>query len=162
MRRASRVFEIKGKFVQKLLIAMVLSAGALTGCAPMLAGQAAEAGYSAAKNSLGGVLGSSNDKKTALGEDARQQKLQSILNSIEVGQIVAPILDSMGEQPKEKSGNTYGYTCYEYPAVYSATDAAVIVAKNGKVVFFGNSRCVTEMQDQNFTGTGKYAGVKAS
>lgn len=138
----------------KSLIAVVLGSIALTACAPLLTGQMAQAGYNAAK----GALGSSDDgKKTAIGQDARQQKLQSVLNSVEVGQNVAPILEKMGEPPKEKTGNERGFTCYEYPAVYSATDAAVIVDKDGKVVFFGNSHCVTEMQNANFTDKGKYA-----
>ncbi|MEO6983916.1 MAG: hypothetical protein ABI155_01055 [Paralcaligenes sp.] len=143
----------------KSLIVAVLGSITLVGCAPLLTGQVAEAGYNAAKS----ALGSSDDgKKTAIGQDARQQKLQSVLNSVEVGQNVASILEKMGEPPKEKAGNDRGFICYEYPAVYSATDAAVIVAKDGKVVFFGSSRCVTEMQGANFIDKGKYAGNATS
>ncbi len=121
----------------------------LTACAPMLSGQMAEAGYNAAKASLGGG-------DSSRGADQRQKSLQSIMNSVEIGQDVKPILEAMGEPPKEKSGNAYGYTCYEYAAVYSATEAAVIMAKEGKVVFYGNSRCSAEMQDANFKNNGKY------
>ena len=142
-------------------IISLLSFSLLAGCAPMVAGQVAEAGYNAAKTSLGGAFGAT-DKATAAGEDPRQQKMQSVLNSVEVGQDVASILKLMGEDPKLKSGNGQGFTCYEYSAVYSATDAAVILAKNGKVVFFGNSRCVTEMQDANFSQGGKYAATAAA
>ena len=123
----------------------------------MLTGEMAAAGYNAAKGSLGGVLGSAEDKQTATGEDPRQQKIQSVLNKAEVGQSVQPIVDLIEEQPKEKSANAYGFTCYEYPAVYSGTEAAVIMAKNGRIVFFGNSRCATEMLASNFIDKGKYA-----
>lgn len=135
------------------LLAITISAAGvavLAGCAPMLAGQMAEAGYNAAKSSLGGVGGAATDAAE------RQKRLQSVLNSVEIGQEVKPILDLMGEPPKEKSGNAYGFTCYEYSAVYSSTEAAVIMAKEGKVAFYGNSRCITEMQDANFKKDGKY------
>ncbi|HWL27502.1 MAG TPA: hypothetical protein VNQ97_01210 [Burkholderiaceae bacterium] len=122
----------------------------LAGCSPMLAGQMAEAGYNVAKTSLG------QPDLSAKGADERQRKLQSILNQVEVGQDLQPILQSMEEPPKEKSGNAYGYTCYEYPAVYSSTESAVIMARNGKVAFFGNSRCNVEMKDVNFNEGGKY------
>lgn len=122
----------------------------LVGCTPMLAGQMAEAGYNAAKSSLGGT------GDAASGATERQKQLQSTLNSVEIGQEVKPILELMGEPPKEKSGNAYGFTCYEYPFVYSATEAAVIMSKDGKVVFYGNSRCSVEMQDANFKKDGKY------
>lgn len=125
--------------------------GVLTGCTPMLAGQMAEAGYNAAKTTLGGTDGS------AAGASERQKNLQSILNAVDIGQDVQPILEAMGEPPKEKSGNTYGFTCYEYSAVYSATEAAVIMAREAKVVFYGNSRCSAEMNDANFKSDGKYA-----
>lgn len=121
----------------------------LAACAPMLTGQMAEAGYNAARASLGGGAASADAEQ-------RQKALQAIMNSVEIGQEVKPILESMGEPPKEKSGNAYGYTCYEYAAVYSATEAAVIMAKEGKVVFYGNSRCSAEMQDANFRNSGKY------
>ncbi len=129
-----------------------LLAGILAGCTPMLAGQMAEAGYKVAKTTLSGADGS------ASGADDRQKRLQSTLNSVDVGQDVAPILEQLGEPPKEKSGNTYGFTCYQYSAVYSDMEAAVIVAKDGKVAFFGNSRCSVEMQDGNFKKDGKYMG----
>ncbi|MEO6958747.1 MAG: hypothetical protein ABI228_06005 [Burkholderiaceae bacterium] len=140
----------------KLLAVAVGAAGLVlaAGCTPLIAGQMAEAGYHAAKTTLGG------DTSTAA--DARQKKLQLALNSIEIGQEVKPILDSMGEPPQEKSGNTYGFICYEYAAVYSATDSAVIVAKEDKVVFYGNSRCNVEMQDANFKKDGKYAASAIS
>lgn len=135
----------------KLLSAAISAAGLvlMAGCSPLVAGQMAEAGYHAAKTTLSG------DSST--GSDARQKKLQLALNSIDIGQEVKPILDSMGEPPQEKSGNTYGFICYEYAAVYSATGSAVIVAKDDKVVFYGNSRCSVEMQDANFKKDGKYA-----
>lgn len=150
--------------MQKSIVAIIslLSFTLLAGCAPMVAGQVAEAGYNAAKTSLGGAFGATSDKATAAGEDPRQQKMQSVLNSVEVGQDATAIVGLMGEDPKLKSGNGYGFTCYEYSAVYSATDAAVILAKNGKVVFFGNSRCVSEMQDANFIQGGKYAAATAA
>lgn len=133
-----------------VLLAIGLSTAALAGCTPMLAGQMAEAGYNAAKSSLGGAGDS------AVGADQRQKRLQSVLNSVEIGQEVQPILDLMGEPPKEKSGNAYGFTCYEYASVYSAAEAAILMSKEGKVVFFGNSRCSIEMQDVNFKKDGKY------
>lgn len=135
----------------KLLAAAISATGLvlMAGCSPLVAGQMAEAGYHAAKNTLGG--------DSSAGSDARQKKLQLALNSIDIGQEVKPILDSMGEPPQEKSGNTYGFICYEYAAVYSATGSAVIVAKDDKVVFYGNSRCSVEMQDANFKKDGKYA-----
>ena len=121
----------------------------------MLAGQMAEVGYKVAKTTLSGP------DVSAAGADERQKKLQSILNSVDVGQDVAPILEQIGEPPKEKSGNTYGFTCYQYSAVYSDTEAAVIVAKDSKVAFYGNSRCSVEMQDANFKKEGKYMGNAA-
>ena len=130
--------------------------GALSGCSPMMAGQMAEASYNVAKTTLGGA------DPSAAGVDERQKRLQAILNSVDIGQDAQPILDAMGEPPKEKSGNTYGYTCYEYSAVYSTTEAAVIMASEGKVVFYGNSRCTVEMQDANFKGSGKYAAGQAA
>lgn len=133
------------------MLAGVIGVFLMAGCAPLMAGKMAEAGYNAAKSSLGGA-----DGQSVLGTDPRQKKLQSVLNSVDIGQNVDPILELMGEQPKEKTGNTYGFTCYEYPAVYSAADAAVLVAKDGKVVFYGNSHCSDEMQDANFQQGGKY------
>ncbi|OWT60599.1 hypothetical protein [Candidimonas nitroreducens] len=130
----------------------------LAGCAaPLLSGSAASAGYGVAHGQLGSMFGASSSADTAQGRDARQLKLQGVPNGVQVGQDAAPILRAMGEPPKEKSGNPQGYTCYEFPAVYSDTAAAVIVARNGKVVFFGNSRCVAEMQEANFRAGGKYA-----
>ena len=140
----------------RLLAAAISAAGLvlMAGCSPLVAGQMAEAGYHAAKTTLTGDSGT--------GSDARQKKLQLALNSIDIGQEVKPILDSMGEPPQEKSGNTYGFICYEYTAVYSATGSAVIVAKDDKVVFYGSSRCSVEMQDANFKKDGKYAASATS
>lgn len=120
------------------------------GCTPMIAGQVAQAGYNVAKNSLGGT------DAAAVGATERQKRLQAVLNGLDIGQDVKPELEAMGEPPKEKSGNAYGFTCYEYSSVYSATEAAVIMSKDGKVVFYGNSRCSIEMQDANFKKDGKY------
>jgi hypothetical protein len=128
----------------------IVGSTSLAGCSPMLAGQMAEAGYNVAKNTLG------QPDLSAQGADERQRKLQAVLNKVEVGEDLQPILESMEEPPKEKSGNAYGYTCYEYSAVYSATESAVIMARNGKVAFFGNSRCNVEMKDANFNEGGKY------
>lgn len=135
-------------------IAIVLSAATaamLAGCTPMTAGQLVQAGYDAAKTSLAG----------APAGQAGTPNAKSVMNSIDVGQETAPIIASMGA-PKEKSGNPQGYTCYEYAAVYSPTEDAVIVSKDGKVVFFGNSTCRAEMQDANFKSGGKYAGSAGS
>ncbi|MBV6306516.1 hypothetical protein KVP10_16615 [Candidimonas humi] len=140
------------------LILALLSSALLAGCAaPLLGSSVASAGYGVAHGPLGNVFGSSSSAETAQGRDPRQVKLQGVLNAVQVGQDAAPVLHAMGETPKEKSGNPQGYTCYEFPAVYSATAAAVIVARDGKVVFFGNSHCVTEMQEANFQAGGKYA-----
>lgn len=146
------------KMVGWLAVTTGIAGLALTaGCSPMLAGQMAEAGYHAAKTTLSGEPSPASTGQSAGGADERQKKLQLVLNSVDIGHEVKPILDSMGEPPKEKSGNTYGFVCYEYPAVYSATDAAVIVAKDDKVVFYGNSHCSVEMKDANFKKDGKYA-----
>src|SRR5690606_15998317 len=102
---------------------------------------------------------SPEEKATAAGEDPRQLKLQAVLNAIDIGQDVAPIIESMGEGPKVKSGNANGFTCYEYAAVYSGTESAVILTKGDKVVFYGKSTCVAEMQDANFKADGKYANT---
>lgn len=131
-------------------IAIVLSAATaamLAGCTAMTAGQLVQAGYDAAKTSLAG----------APAGQTGAPHVKSVMNSIDVGQETAPIIASMGEPPKEKSGNPQGYTCYEYAAVYSPTEDAVIVSKDGKVMFFGNSTCHAEMQDANFKRGGKYA-----
>lgn len=133
------------------LLSLMLGGAVLTACTPMLAGQMAEAGYNVAKTTLGGA-----PTLSSLGADERQKKLQIVMNAVEVGQDVKPILEAMGEPPKEKSGNSYGFTCYEYAGVYSSTDSAVIVSTNGKVAFYGNSRCNVEMQDVNFKKDGKY------
>lgn len=137
----------------------LLVAATLAGCAPMMAGQVAEAGYNVAKTSLGSAFTSPEEKATAAGDDPRQLKLRAVLNGIDIGQDVSPIIDSMGESPKVKSGNASGFTCYEYSAVYSGTESAVILAKGGKVVFYGKSTCVAEMQDDNFKSDGKYAKI---
>jgi len=130
--------------------ACVAGLGLLAACSPMMAGQVAEAGYSAARNTFG-----MGDLASAGGAE-RQQKLQAIMNATEIGQDVQPVLDQIGEPPRIKSGNAYGYTCYEYPSVYSADEAAVIMAREGHVVFYGSSRCSNEMQDANFRQDGKY------
>lgn len=89
------------------------------------------------------------------------QHVRTVMNSISIGQETAPIIASIGEPLKEKSGNLQGFTCYQYAAVYSATEDAVIVSKNGRVVFFGNSTCRVEMQGANFKDNGKYASEAA-
>lgn len=104
-----------------------------------------------AKTTLG-----STASLSAIGADERQKRLQALLNDIDTGQDVAPILVSMGEAPKEKSGNLQGYTCYEFSGVYSSTEAAVIMTREGRIIFYGNSRCNVEMQDTNFRVGGKY------
>lgn len=122
----------------------------LQGCTAVTAGQLAQAGYDAAKTSL---------TNTAGGAEARQAR--AVVNSLSVGQDLAPVLESIGVPPKEKSGNLQGYVCYQYASVYSATEDAVIVAKDGKIVFFGSSTCRTEMLAANFNAGGKYAAVAA-
>jgi len=121
----------------------------LGGCTPMVTGQMAEGGFSAAKSALGAL------SPTTAGADERQKHMQATLNEIEVGDDVQPVLDKLGEQPREKSGNAQGYTCYEFPSVYSATEAAVLVALNGKIVFYGNSRCSEQMSQDKFKGGGE-------
>lgn len=123
----------------------------LGGCAPMVAGQMAEGGLSAAKSAFGAL------SPTAAGADERQKQIQATLNEIDVGDDIQPVLQKIGEPPREKSGNAQGYTCYEFPSVYSATDAAVLMALDSKVVFYGNSRCSAEMDVANFKNGGKYS-----
>lgn len=123
----------------------------LAGCAPMVAGQMAEGGLSAAKSAFGAL------SPTAAGTDERQKRIQATLNEINVGDDIQPVLKQIDEPAREKSGNAQGYTCYEFPSVYSATDAAVLMAHNGKVVFYGNSRCTEEMNTANFRDGGKYS-----
>jgi hypothetical protein len=118
----------------------------LQGCAAVTAGQLVQAGYDAAKTTLTNSAG---------GADAKA--IRADINAISVGQDVKPILASIGVPPKEKSGNLQGYVCYQYAGIYSATEDAVIVAKDDKVVFFGNSTCRSEMQAANFASGGKYA-----
>lgn len=118
----------------------------LQGCAAVTAGQLVQAGYDAAKTTLTSSAG---------GADAKA--IRADINAISVGQDVKPILASIGVPPKEKSGNLQGYVCYQYAGIYSATEDAVIVAKDDKVVFFGNSTCRSEMQAANFASGGKYA-----
>ncbi|CAM5182984.1 hypothetical protein CDEF62S_01847 [Castellaniella defragrans] len=124
---------------------MVLVVGVLSGCTALTAGQLVQAGYDAAKTSLSAPM-----------SGAQAKHAQSVLNSVSVGQPVAPIVADMGVPPKEKSGNPQGFVCYQFAGVYSATEDAVIVAKDGKVVFFGNSTCKSEMQSANFVPAGKY------
>ena len=114
------------------------------GCTPMVTGQMAEGGFSAAKSALGAL------SPTTAGADERQKRIQAALNDIEVGDDIKPVLDKLGEPPREKSGNSQGYTCYEFPSVYSATEAAILVAHNGKIVFYGNSRCSEKMNEKKF------------
>lgn len=135
-----------------LMSAIGLAAlGFLGGCTPMVTGQMAEGGFNAAKSALGAL------SPTAAGADERQKRMQATLNETDVGDDIQPVLEKMGEPPREKSGNAQGYTCYEFPSVYSATDAAVLMALNGKIVFYGNSRCTEEMDVANFRSGGKYA-----
>lgn len=129
----------------------VATLGLFAGCAPMVSGQMAEGGFSAAKSALGAL------SPTAAGADERQKRMQATLNEIDVGDDIQPVLEKMGEPPREKSGNAQGYTCYEFPSVYSATDAAVLVAHDGRVAFYGNSRCTAEMDVANFRSGGKYS-----
>jgi len=140
------------------MAAAALGLAALSGCAPMLTGQMAGAGYRAASSSLESVWGAPAAESADAQALARQKRMQAVLNSVDVGQDAPAIVQRMGEAPIQKSGNARGFTCYEYAAVYSATEAAVIVAKDGRVVFFGNSRCAAEMADANFRADGKYAG----
>lgn len=126
-----------------MTIMVVIGTASLTACAPMLTGQMAEAGYKAAVGKLGG-----GSDLSSVGADERQKRIQGILNEATIGQDVQPLIDAMGEAPKEKTANMNGYVCYEYPAVYSSTEAAVIVSKESKVVFFGNSRCNVQMRTQ--------------
>jgi len=68
----------------------------------------------------------------------------------------------MGEPPQQKSGNTYGFVCYEYAAVYSATGSAVIMAKDGKVVFFGHTNLPLGTVDLKFTGVAKATRIEGA
>lgn len=118
----------------------------LSGCAPMMTGTMAEGGLNAAKSAFGAL------SPTAAGTDERQKRIQAALNEVNVGDAIQPVLDKIAEPPREKSGNAQGYTCYEFPSVYSATAAAVLVALDGKIVFYGNSRCADEMNKINVKG----------
>ncbi|HEX2518226.1 MAG TPA: hypothetical protein VHK04_01635 [Castellaniella sp.] len=122
----------------------------LQACTAVTAGQLVQAGYDTAKTSLTGASSS-----------ADAARIRAVINAISVGQDVAPILASISVPPKEKSGNLGGYVCYQYAGVYSATEDAVIVAKDDKVVFFGNSTCRSEMQAANFATGGRYASGAA-
>ncbi|NYT60230.1 hypothetical protein H0A65_15000 [Alcaligenaceae bacterium] len=106
----------------------------------------AEGGLSAAKSAFGAL------SPTAAGADERQKRIQAVLNQVSVGDQVQPVLDKIAEQPREKTGNAQGYTCYEFPGVYSSTEAAVLMALDGKLVFYGNSRCTDEMISGNAGG----------
>ncbi|HLU00909.1 MAG TPA: hypothetical protein VKZ70_14345 [Burkholderiaceae bacterium] len=129
-----------------LLLAMILTSA----CTPIVTGQMAEGGLSAAKTAFGAL------SPTAAGTDERQLRIQNTLNEVDVGDEVAPTLEKIGEPPRQKSGNAKGYTCYEFPSVYSSSESAVLMAREGKVVFYGNSRCTEEMNDANFRAGGKY------
>lgn len=122
----------------------------------MVTGGMAEGGFNAAKTALGAL------SPTTAGADERQKRIQATLIDIDVGDDIEPVLQRMGEAPREKSGNAQGYTCYEFPSVYSATDAAVLMALHGKIVFYGNSRCTEEMDVANFRGGGKYTSQGGS
>jgi hypothetical protein len=128
----------------------------LVGCTPMVTGQMAEGGINAAKSAFGAL------SPTTAGADERQRRIQASLNKVNVGDDIDPILEEMGEAPREKSGNAQGYTCYEFPSVYSSTESAVLMAQNGKIVFYGNSRCTEEMNVNNFRAGGKYVGGGAT
>lgn len=128
---------------------MMMLACVLAGCTALTAGQLVQAGYDAAKTSL-----------TAPLSGAQAKQARSVMNSITVGQDVTPVLSAMGVPPKEKSGNPQGFVCYQYAGVYSATEDAVIMAKDDKIVFYGNSTCKSEMQAANFTAGGKYASAE--
>ena|SRR5690606_13705213 len=118
----------------------------LAGCAPMVTGSMAEGGLNAAKSAFGAL------SPTAAGADERQKRIQTVMNQVSVGDQVQPVLDQIAEPPREKSGNAQGYTCYEFPGVYSSTEAAVLMALDGKIVFYGNSRCTNEMTTGNAKG----------
>lgn len=122
-------------------------AALLQGCTAVTASQLAQAGYDAAKTSIAGSAANSPATLHA----------RAVMNGLSVGDEVAPVLESMGMPPKEKSGNLQGYVCYQFASIYSATEDAVIVAREGKVVFFGSSSCHAEMQASNFNAGGKYA-----
>lgn len=130
--------------------ASLIFLGLLYGCAPM-AGQMAEGGYSAAKSALGAL------NPTTTGADERQRAIQATLNDVNVGDEILPVLERIGEPPRVKSGNAQGYTCYEFPSVYSSTEAAVLMSNERRIVFYGNSRCTEEMDVANFRAGGKYS-----
>ncbi len=130
--------------------AVALAAGLLGGCTPMVTGQMAEGGINVAKSAFGAL------SPTTAGADERQRSIQAKLNDVDVGDDIDPILEGIGEPPRVKSGNAQGYTCYEFPSVYSSTESAVLMARDGKVVFYGNSRCTEEMDVSNFRAGGKY------
>jgi hypothetical protein len=139
-----------------LLVAGLAGLALAGGCTPMVTGQMAEGGFSAAKSALGAL------SPTAAGADERQKRMQAALNETDIGDDVQPVLEKMGEPPREKSGNAQGYTCYEFPSVYSATDAAVLMAREGRIVFYGNSRCTQEMDVANFRVGGKHAPLSST
>ena len=127
------------------------TASLLAACAPIGTGNMAEGGYSAAKSALSAL------NPTASGTDERQRAIQATLNDVNVGDEILPVLEKIGEPPRVKSGNAQGYTCYEFPSVYSSTEAAVLMSHQGRIVFYGNSRCTEEMDVANFRAGGKYA-----
>ena len=134
-----------------LTVTAFATASLLGGCAPMMTGQMAESGFSAAKSAFGTL------NPTATGTDERQKRIQATLNEINIGDAIQPALEKINEPPREKSGNAQGYTCYEFPSVYSSTDAAVLMALDGKIVFYGNSRCAEQMNVANFRDGGNYS-----
>ncbi len=137
-------------------VAAMAILGLLGACTPMVSGQMAEGGLNVAKTAFGAL------SPTTAGADERQRRIQATLNKVDVGDDIEPILKEMGEAPREKSGNAQGYTCYEFPSVYSSTESAVLMARDGRVVFYGNSRCMEEMSAGNFRGSGKYVNSGAS
>lgn len=143
---ANRIFT--GLLMAMGLVAITLGGG----CTPMIAGQMAEGSYTAAKSALGAL------NPTTTGGDERQRNIQATLNEVDVGDEILPVLEKIGEPPRVKSGNAQGYTCYEFPSVYSSAEAAVLMSHEGRIVFYGNSRCTQEMDAANFRGGGKYSG----
>ncbi|NYT84796.1 hypothetical protein [Pollutimonas harenae] len=126
--------------------------GLLGGCAPMVSGSMAEGGFSAAKSAFDAL------SPTAAGADERQKRIQAAFNEVNIGDDVQLVLNKIAEPPHEKTGNAQGYTCYEFPGVYSADEAAVLMAHEGKIVFYGNSSCSDEMRSVRGGEAGSKSG----
>src|SRR3546814_14948696 len=107
----------------------------------MVSGTMAEGGLSAAKSAFGAL------SPTSAGADERQKRIQAVLNEVNAGDDIQPVLDKIAEPPREKSGNAQGYTCYEFPGVYSANEAAVLMSFYGKIVLYGNSRFAADRKN---------------